>query len=398
MHRDAEERKDSGGDDSHTQRETDLIASEETFRLIFENNSAAIAIIDFDTTISMVNSAYCAMSGYTKEEAVGMSWSAQIPPGDLARLQEYNRRRLANPDDAPVSYEFTFYHRGGEIRHGLMSVSMMTKARKIIASFTDITDRKRAEAELADAHAQISSINQELTASLAELQTRNEDLDAFSQTVAHDLRNSLNLVIGYAGFLEDGLTVDSPAVYHEAVHAVKKSGEKMMEILEELLLLSQVQAMEVQMTPLEMDVILQSVLDELSFQISHTRADITAPAVWPAALGYRPWIEAVWRNYIGNALKFGGDKPRIELSATVQQGEVHFRVRDHGIGIDEEQQAKLFHAFTRLRKVRTDGHGLGLSIVRRIVEKHGGRVSVASSGVNGEGSEFGFTLPAGGKE
>ena len=125
-----------------------LRESGEKFRAIFENNSSAIAIIEPDTTISMVNDAYCQMSGYTKEEVIGMSWTQQIPQEDLKRFKEYNRRRLSNPQDAPDKYEFKFYKKGGEIRYGLMSVSYMQNARKIITSFIDITERKQAENEL----------------------------------------------------------------------------------------------------------------------------------------------------------------------------------------------------------------------------------------------------------
>jgi PAS domain S-box-containing protein len=124
-----------------------LRESEEKFRAIFENNSSAIAIINLDTTISMVNDAYCQMSGYSKEEAIGMSWTQLIPPDDLERLKEYNRRRLIDPQDAPEKYEFKFYHRNGEIRHGLMSVALIPSIQKIIASFADITERKLAETE-----------------------------------------------------------------------------------------------------------------------------------------------------------------------------------------------------------------------------------------------------------
>ncbi|MEI6455727.1 MAG: PAS domain S-box protein [bacterium] len=130
----------------HTMEELRL--TEEKFRVFFEKSSAALAIIEPDTTISMVNDAYCQMGGYSKEEVIGMSWTRQIPPGDLERLMEYNRRRLMNPEDAPDRYEFRFNHRDGSLRYAIMSVAMIPGTRKVITSFTDITDRRIAEESL----------------------------------------------------------------------------------------------------------------------------------------------------------------------------------------------------------------------------------------------------------
>jgi len=124
------------------QAEEKLLQSEENFRSIFENNSTAMAIIEHDTTISMVNEEYCKVGGFTREEVIGTSWTQQIPPPDLERLKEYNRRRLINPKDAPDKYDFTFYKKNGEIRHSLMSITML-KNRQIIASFIDVTEQKR---------------------------------------------------------------------------------------------------------------------------------------------------------------------------------------------------------------------------------------------------------------
>jgi PAS domain S-box-containing protein len=124
--------------------EEKLRASDENFRSIFENNSVAMAIFEPDSTISMVNEEYCKVGGYTKQEVLGMSWTQQILPKDLERLKEFTSMRLIAPEDAPDKYEFAFYHKNGEIKHALMSVTMLSN-RKIVASFIDITDRKRAE-------------------------------------------------------------------------------------------------------------------------------------------------------------------------------------------------------------------------------------------------------------
>jgi two-component system sensor histidine kinase/response regulator len=131
----------------------------------------------------------------------------------------------------------------------------------------------------------------------------------------------------------------------------------------------------------------------LAHMIEEHQAEIILPDTWPVALGHGPWVEEVWVNYLNNAIKYGGQPPHVELGATKQpDGMVRFWVRDNGPGLRPEEQARLFTPFTRLDQVRTKGHGLGLSIVGRIVEKLGGQVGVESE--VGRGSVFTFTLPA----
>ena len=128
--------------------EAALKESEDKFRTIFENSSSAMAIIERDTTISMVNKEYCRIGLYEEKDVIGMSWTKQIPPEDLKRLEEYIRKRLINPNDAPSNYEFSFYRKDGEIKNGLISVAVLPNSQKIVISFVDITGRKLAEEAL----------------------------------------------------------------------------------------------------------------------------------------------------------------------------------------------------------------------------------------------------------
>jgi two-component system sensor histidine kinase/response regulator len=129
--------------------------------------------------------------------------------------------------------------------------------------------------------------------------------------------------------------------------------------------------------------------------VEEYQAKLVMPNSWPAALGYGPWVEEIWVNYISNAIKYGGQPPRVELGATRQiDGMIRFWVRDNGPGLTLDQQNKLFTPFTQLGQVQTEGYGLGLSIVQRIVGKLGGQVGVESAAVPGRGSVFSFTLPA----
>ena len=176
-------------------------------------------------------------------------------------------------------------------------------------------------------------------------------------------------------------------------------------IIDELLLLAGVRRTGVVTEPLDMAGIVAEARLRLAHLIRDTQADIIlqGASAWPVARGYGPWVEEVWVNYLGNALKYGGQPPRVELGADPfstppksrgkEEGLVRFWVRDNGQGITPEDQARLFTPFTRLDQARAKGHGLGLSIVRRIVEKLGGQVGVESDGVPGQGSTFFFTLP-----
>jgi two-component system sensor histidine kinase/response regulator len=225
-----------------------------------------------------------------------------------------------------------------------------------------------------------------------ELQARNEELDAFAHTVAHDLKSPLSPIVGLARFLEESLFIMSEEEMKESLNIIVRSGQKMANIINELLLLAQVRDMEVDLELLNMaNVVLES-QQRLAYMIEECRAEIIMPERWPAAMGYGPWVEEVWVNYLSNALKYSGESPHIELGATEQEdGMVCFWVSDNGPGLKPEEQQWLFTEFTQLNQARAEGHGLGLSIVRRIVEKLGGEVSVDSKGP-GQGSTFMFTL------
>jgi signal transduction histidine kinase len=135
-----------------------------------------------------------------------------------------------------------------------------------------------------------------------------------------------------------------------------------------------------------------SAQDRLSHVIEEHQAEISVPPEWPVATGYGPWVEEVWVNYLSNGIKYGGEPPHLSLGATNQpDGTVRFWIKDNGPGIAPEDQARLFIPFSQLNQTRANGHGLGLSIVRRIVERLNGEVGVASH--VGEGSVFAFSLP-----
>jgi signal transduction histidine kinase len=225
-----------------------------------------------------------------------------------------------------------------------------------------------------------------------QLAVQNAELDAFAHTVAHDLKGLLSVILGYTTVLADDAAALARPDWGASLTSIIKTAQRMNSVIEALLLLAATRQGQIESEPLDMAQIVAEAQDRQSPMIAGYQAEIALPANWPVALGVAPWVEEVWINYLSNALKYGGQPPRVELGATTQaNGQVRFWVRDHGLGIAPEAQARLFAPFTRLRQVSVDGHGLGLSIVRRIVEKLGGEVGVESA--LGQGNVFFFTLP-----
>ena len=229
----------------------------------------------------------------------------------------------------------------------------------------------------------------------AELEAQNDELDAYAHTVAHDLQNPLALIMGFADVLQAEEAHKHEQELQKRLSIIGRNARKMNNIVDELLLLSSVRQQEqVPSTHLDMARIVDEAQERLTDLIETQQAQILHPNHWPPTPGYSPWVEEVWVNYISNAIKYGGRPPRLELGAEAQEGDrVRFWVRDNGDGLTDEEQARLFIPFEQLGHVRAGGHGLGLSIVRRIVEKQGGQIGVQSQ--VGQGSLFWFTLPRG---
>jgi signal transduction histidine kinase len=247
--------------------------------------------------------------------------------------------------------------------------------------FQEVQERRRVEETLRD-------FNDELKA-------RNEELDAFVHTVAHDLQNPVSLLIGYTEMLLDDELVFSATERRDYLSTIKRTSHKVNNIIEELLLLAGVRKMQVRPLPLDMAAVVNETLLRLSDVLDEANVELSIPSEWPSSIGYGPWVEEVWANYISNACKYGGHPPCIELGAALQSdGMVRFWVKDNGAGLTEDERARLFVPFSRLNQVRARGTGLGLSIVRRIVERLEGEAGVESQAIDGQGSIFYFTLPA----
>ncbi|MBI9039291.1 MAG: PAS domain S-box protein [Bacteroidales bacterium] len=230
-----------------------------------------------------------------------------------------------------------------------------------------------------------------------ELKERNEELDAFAHTVAHDLKNPLGIVIGFSELIEEGFSELSENEICTYVKTIKKDSVKMNSIIENLLLLSSLRKTEIKTESLNMSEIVNDAIDRNYNNIDKSNAEINLHDSFPNVLGFAPWVEEVWTNFISNAIKYGGNPPKIEIGADNIETNIsskkffRFWVRDNGNGISSENQKLLFKQFERLEETKIEGHGLGLSIVKRIIDKLGGQIGVESE--LGKGSTFYFTLP-----
>lgn len=322
-----------------------------------------------------------------------VGWVAQNGQSTIVR-QVRQDSRFTHDVDAATGYE----------TNSVLAVPMWLRGEILgvleivnkVAGHFDVADQIMAETLAASASIALDNARlvEKLQQQKLDLQHRNEDLDAFAHTVAHDLQNPLTSILGFSDLLvREGHRLNGETQI-EILQMLHKSVEKMRAIVHELLLLATVSKSNVTMVPLDMQQITQAALDRVAHMLLDREAEIILPESWPLALGHPPWVEELWENYLSNAIKYGGDPLHIELGGIVEPNDtVRFWVKDNGHGVRLEDQARLFEPFTKLGDwTASSGHGLGLSIVRRITEKLNGSVRVESK--LGEGSVFSFTLPA----
>ena len=337
-----------------------------------EQSPASVVITDPQGRIEYVNPKFTSLTGYAADEVLGRN-PRILKSGEHARefYQQLWSTILAGRE---WRGEVHNKKKNGELFWELSSVSPVRdrdgKITHFVAVKEDVTHRKELEKE-----------REHLIS----------ELDAFSHTVAHDLKNPLGALLGFAELLTaDGVKL-SEKDRAESLAAIGQSARKMHGIIEELLLLAGVRKAEVERFPVDMAAAVSGALQRLADLKVKYQPELTMPGAWPVALGHGPWIEEVWANYLSNAMKYGGKPPRLELGADTIDDKARFWVSDNGPGLTPEQQSRLFTPFTRLHQVRATGQGLGLSIVRRIMTKLGGDAWVESE--PGKGSKFGFTLP-----
>lgn len=252
----------------------------------------------------------------------------------------------------------------------------------------EVKERRQAEAE-------IRKLNSNLEQRVQELQAANQDLEAFSYSVSHDLRGPLRHINGYASLLRDSLPDASAEEIEEYVRSILDRAKKMNQLIDDLLHFSRVSRVQINVSKIDLRSLMDAVIKDLSLETEGRHVEWTIHDL-PSAYGDPSLIRYAVTNLVANALKYsrGKDPAKIEIGAEPEAGgQVTVFIKDNGVGFDPKYTHKLFGVFERLHTEREfEGTGIGLANVRRIVERHGGRTWAV--GELGNGATFWFTLPS----
>ena len=240
---------------------------------------------------------------------------------------------------------------------------------------------------------QLATAVNDLSQSQAALKASNDELEAFTYSVSHDLRAPLRAVGSYALMLEEDYNEVLDDNGKRLLRVIRQSGVKMGMLIDDLLNLSRLGKKELRKSRVDMAELLPRVIDELT-KLNPTNAEIVIGPM-PLVLADSALLNQVLVNLLGNALKYSAkvEKPRITIAAREANGEVEFSISDNGAGFDMHYANKLFGVFQRLHHEKEfEGTGVGLAIVKRIIDRHKGRIWAQAE--PGKGATFYFTLPA----
>lgn len=237
-------------------------------------------------------------------------------------------------------------------------------------------------------------VDEDLARKIDELARSNADLEQFAYVASHDLQEPLRMVANYTQLLAERYRGKLDDQADKYIHYAVDGAKRMQTLIQDLLAYSRVGRPEIELKPTNCDVIVSSAVKNLHAAVGESGAVVTFSSL-PTVMANSSQLQQVFQNLIGNAIKFrAANTPQIQVAAEEKEGKWVFSVADNGIGIPPEHVGAVFTVFKRLHtRQEYPGNGIGLSICKRVVERHGGRISVTSN-ANG-GSTFVFTIPAG---
>ena len=359
------------------------LLSEEKWRTFFNRSTVGLAIASPFKGWVDVNPALCDMLGYSADELQAKTWIELTHPDDIARnLALFEQMQRGESEG--YSLDKRFIRKDGRIVDTFLAAAGIrdqTGAHKYsIVIIEDITERKRGERALAQAGQQLAATNAELR--------------QFAHTASHDLQEPLRMVTSYLGLLERryGEVFDDQG--REFLHYATDGAKRMAVLIHDLLEYARVDSRAADPVPVETAPVVEEALTNLSTAIAEAGGEVAVTGPLPVVRGDRGQLVRLFQNLIGNAVKYRDPirPPQVRIGVEKKGVEWEFSVVDNGIGIAPEHFERIFLIFQRLHtRGEYDGSGVGLAIVKRIVERHGGRVWVESQ--PGQGAAFSFTLP-----
>jgi PAS domain S-box-containing protein len=365
--------------------------SEERFRGFFNQAAAGIAETDLTGRFLLVNQRYCEMVDRSQHELLQMRIQDITHPQDLeATLSLFER---AVHEGIPFAIEKRYIRPdGSEIwvrNHVALVRDRQGKPQSVLAVSQDITDRKKAETAM-----QIAQEGLKIYA--GKLEQSNKELEHFATIASHDLQEPLRKVMMFSDHLKDSSKDVLNAEALDDIERMQRATRRMQSQIDALLDLSRVSRRGKAFQELDLADILTEVLADLHFKIKESGGRVELGPL-TSIEGDPSQIQQLLENLISNALKFHreGVPPIVKVAAEpIDDRYCRIRIEDNGIGIKEEHKERIFNTFVRLHGMDAyPGTGIGLTIVRKIVERHGGSIAVRS--IPGEGSVFIVKLPLG---
>jgi PAS domain S-box-containing protein len=362
--------------------EEKLRSNEERFRAMIENISDAITLVNAQGAMIYLSPAAERIMGYSNAERMGMSsFDKILQVGDVSRLQQIFTELRAEPL-ATRSFEIQARHKDGSTRWLEVAATNLLgveSVQAIIVNYRDITERIHAE--------------KEREKYIEEINSRNAELERFTYTVSHELKSPVVTMKGYIGSIAQDLHDMKYERAQKDLLRISTASDKLHETISDLLELSRIGR--IINPPEEVDPaqLIRMALDNLGARIGARNIKVNVSPDLPMIYADSLSMREVFENLIENAAKNMGDQPdpAIEIGMRNHENEQVIFVRDNGIGIEEKYQTKIFALFEKLNPV-IEGTGIGLALVKRIIETYSGRIWVESEGL-GKGSTFYFTLP-----
>ena len=357
-----------------------LIDSERRYRRLFEAARDGILILNAETGMVVeVNPYLVELLGVTREVFLGkkvweLGFFKDLVSNEANFLELQTKQYIRYEDMALEGYD-------GK-RHEVEFVSnvYLENERKVIqCNIRDISERKRAEEVLWKSSEELARINSELA--------------RFLYTASHDLKSPLVTIRTFLGFLEQDLATGDAGQIAKDMHFMRGATEKMVPLLDDLLEMARVGRVIGLLEHVTFRAVVDDAVAVVAGRIAERGITIHVDACELTFYADRVRLVEIFQNLLDNACKFMADQPapRIEIGVETRDAETVFFVRDNGGGIDPRHQAKVFGLFEKLDPL-AEGTGMGLTLVKQIVELHGGRIWVASDGL-GQGAAFYFTLP-----